>query len=95
MTTPEGRVEAYLIARVRESGGYVRKLKWISRNGAPDRMVWWRHSGGAVYFVEVKRRGEKPTPQQHEEHVKMKDSGLNVVVVDTNEKIDIFIANAK
>jgi hypothetical protein len=53
--TPEGKVEAYLIACVKATGGRQRKLQWIGRRGAPDRMVWW--PGPNLHFVEVKRAG--------------------------------------
>ena len=39
--TPEGKIEKYFIKRVKETGGEQRKLKWIGRNGAPDRLAWW------------------------------------------------------
>lgn len=91
MTTPEGEIEQYLLKRVRETGGYTRKLKWISRKGAPDRMVWWPHTAGAVHFVEVKRPGGKLSPAQEIEINKMRDSGLSVTVIETKERVDLFI----
>lgn len=94
MTTPEGIVEAYLVKRVRETGGRVRKLKWIGRNNAPDRLVWWptgKSRLADVYFVELKAPSKKPTPAQKEEHNEMRDSGLRVLVIDTEAKVDAFI----
>ena len=35
----ESEIEAYLVKRVKEMGGEVRKVKWIGRRGAPDRLV--------------------------------------------------------
>lgn len=35
----ERHVEAYLVKRVRELGGEVRKMRWIGRDGAPDRVM--------------------------------------------------------
>lgn len=35
----ESEIEAYLVARVKDLGGEVRKVKWIGRRGAPDRLV--------------------------------------------------------
>lgn len=35
----ERDIEAYLVERVRELGGEIRKVKWIGRRGAPDRLV--------------------------------------------------------
>lgn len=95
MTTPEGIVEDYFVKRVRETGGMVRKLKWIGFNGAPDRIVWWppqHHALTAdIFFVELKAPGEKPNKQQTEEHKKMKENGLRVLVIDTKEKVDEFV----
>jgi hypothetical protein len=35
----ERDIEKYLVRRVKELGGEVRKVQWIGRNGAPDRLV--------------------------------------------------------
>lgn len=35
----ERDVEAYLVKRVEELGGEVRKVAWVGRRGAPDRLV--------------------------------------------------------
>jgi hypothetical protein len=35
----ERDIEAYLVKRVKAMGGEVRKVKWIGRNFAPDRLV--------------------------------------------------------
>lgn len=35
----ESDVEAYLVQEVKALGGEVRKVKWIGRSGAPDRLV--------------------------------------------------------
>lgn len=95
MATPEGIIENYFVKRVRETGGKVRKLKWIGNNGAPDRMVWWppKHYALAadLFFIELKAPGEKPKKQQAEEHKKMKASGLRVLVIDTKDKVDAFV----
>lgn len=94
MTTPEGKIENYLVEQMRVSGGFVRKIKWIGRNGAPDRMVWWPsapYKPAYIYFVELKRPGGKAEPQQLEEHKKLRESGITVFILDTIEKIDDFI----
>lgn len=63
----ERDVEAYLVKRVEELGGEVRKVKWIGRRGAPDRLVMlpfaWRpyanigHPPPQTVWVELKRPG--------------------------------------
>ncbi|MBA4315591.1 MAG: hypothetical protein C0422_09750 [Alcaligenaceae bacterium] len=35
----ESQIEKYLVKRVKELGGEVRKVQWIGRRGAPDRLV--------------------------------------------------------
>lgn len=35
----ERDVEKYLVKRVKELGGEVRKVKWLGRNSAPDRLA--------------------------------------------------------
>lgn len=35
----ESTIENYLVERVKAMGGEVRKVKWVGRNGAPDRLV--------------------------------------------------------
>lgn len=35
----ERGIEAYLVKRVKELGGEIRKVKWVGRDGAPDRVV--------------------------------------------------------
>jgi hypothetical protein len=35
----ERDIEDYLVKRVKAMGGEVRKVQWIGRNGAPDRLV--------------------------------------------------------
>lgn len=83
----ERDVEKYLGDKVKALDGEVRKVKWINRNGAPDRLVmlWGGH------FVEVKKPGEKLEPHQVREHNRMKKHGLSVHVVDSYESVDAFI----
>lgn len=35
----ESQIEAHLVKRVKALGGEVRKVQWIGRRGAPDRIV--------------------------------------------------------
>lgn len=59
--TRESQVETYLTRRVKELGGEVRKVKWIGRNGAPDRIVMlpysWTSTPDAQDWII---RGERP-----------------------------------
>jgi hypothetical protein len=86
----EATVEDYLVNRVKELGGECRKVKWIGRNGAPDRLVMLC---GRMDWVELKRPGEKAKPHQVREHERMRRlGGQKVFVLDCYEDIDVFLA---
>jgi uncharacterized protein YbaR (Trm112 family) len=94
----ERDVEAYLVKRVKALGGEVRKVKWIGRNGAPDRVVMLppmkNFDAPIVYhyartiWVELKTPGKKPEPHQTREHERMRKMGQRVEVVDSFERVD-------
>lgn len=87
----ERNIEQYLVNRVKMLGGEVRKVQWIGRRGAPDRLVmlpvndWGRD---VTIWVEVKAPGEKAKPHQLREHERMRKMGQRVEVVDTFEAVD-------
>lgn len=87
--TPEGKIEDHLKKQVKATDGEYRKLKWIARNGAPDRFVFWP---GVSAFIEVKKPGEQPTIQQAREHARLRAAGLNVYVVDSELSVDLTIS---
>ncbi len=97
----ESVIEHYLVQRAKELGGEVRKVKWIGRNGAPDRLVMLPPKTeecpqyGAVsrgdnrtIWVELKAPGEKCKPHQQREHERMRRMGQRVEVVDSIERVD-------
>ncbi len=66
---------------------YAKSLKMLvykftspSRRSVPDRM--FITSSGVVFFIEFKRRGQKPTAAQDVEIAKIKAQGVVVGVVD-------------
>lgn len=79
-------IEAYLVKRVKELGGEIRKVEWVSRRGAPDRLVML--SGKTPFWVELKATGEKPEPHQLREHNRLKEYGCVVHVIDSFEGVD-------
>lgn len=90
----ERDIEAHLVKRVKALGGEVRKVQWIGRRGAPDRLVMlpdsphrYVHAHGAVW-VELKAPGEKPEPHQVREHERMRAIGQRVVVIDSIEGVE-------
>jgi hypothetical protein len=95
----ESEVENYLVECVQKLGGEVRKVKWIGRRGAPDRVVMLPSVQcntvevfTAPIWVELKRPGEKAEPHQVREHARMRKMGQRVEVVDSFEGVDEVLA---
>lgn len=99
----ESDIEAYLVQRVRELGGECRKVQWIGRKGAPDRLVMLPSgcidARNNTIWVELKAPGRAAlfphTPherQQHREHGRMRDMGQRVVVIDSFVGVDELLA---
>lgn len=89
--TPEGEVQAHLKKLVKQTGGEYRKLRWIGMTNAPDCFVLW--PGKSTYaFVEVKRPGERETPQQAREHARLRAAGLQVFVVDSKLGAELVVS---
>ena len=84
----ERDIERYLVRRVKELGGEVRKVQWIARAGAPDRLVM---VGSHHFWVELKAPGKTAEPHQLREHARMRKYGMKVVVVDSIEWIDAML----
>jgi hypothetical protein len=85
----ERDIERYLVKRVKELGGEVRKVAWIGRRGAPDRLVMLPDPGPGrgvfnnAWWVELKAPGVKAEAYQVREHARMRKMGQRVVVIDS------------
>lgn len=100
MTWPrESKIEAYLVKRVHEKGGEIRKVKWIGRRGAPDRLVMlpdrppqdYELMGGKaprVIWIELKAPGVEAEPHQLREHERMRNFGMVVFIIDSIEAVE-------
>ncbi len=101
----ERDIENHLVERVKALGGEVRKVKWIGRRGAPDRLVMlparrltntidcaWCNPKGRPIWVELKAPGEKAKPHQVREHERMRAMGQEVVVIDSIEGVEELLA---
>ena len=97
--TRESEIEKYLVRRAKELGGEVRKVQWIGRRGAPDRLVMLPSKvvqdggnvfiyDGATIWIELKAPGEKTKPHQAREHERMRAMGQRVEVVDSFERVE-------
>ena len=82
----ERDIEKYLVKRVKELGGEVRKVKWIGRRGAPDRLVMVPNV--VACWVELKAPGKKLSPHQAREHERMMAHGQYVLTIDSIEEVD-------
>lgn len=97
----EADIERYLVKRVKAMGGEVRKVQWVGRRGAPDRLVMlpaatktqtldcaWCNPSGQAIWVELKAPGKKPRVNQLREHDRMRSMGQRVMVIDSLEGVD-------
>lgn len=84
----ESKVEDYLIDQVKKAGGETRKVKWIGRRDAPDRLVLMKNF---ACFVELKRPGKKPTERQETELGNLEAAGLRIGFIDNFTDVDELI----
>ena len=82
----ERDVERQLVKRVKAAGGEVRKLAWVGRRGAPDRLVMlpdrWM-------MVELKApTNGRLSKLQEREHKTLRAFGFTVLVINTVEAIE-------
>ncbi|MEB1809043.1 MAG: VRR-NUC domain-containing protein [Bacillaceae bacterium] len=86
----ERDIENYLREQVKKIGGRAYKFESPGNAGVPDRLILLPR--GRVEFVELKAPGKKPTALQIAQHRKFEKLGQNVLVIDSKEKVDEFIA---
>lgn len=85
----ESKVERHLKKRWEEIGGEIRKVRWLDRNGAPDRFLML--PGGRSWFVETKAPGKDAEDHQAREHARLWKMGQKVLVLDSIEAVDTFV----
>ena len=88
----ESKLEAYLVKRVKELGGETRKVKWIGRRGAPDRLAW---IPGWLWpkLAELKSPGKPLEDHQKREHKRLKKMGVKCCKLDSVADVDRFLAS--
>jgi len=74
----ESVIEKHLVKRVKELGGEVRKVQWIGRRSAPDRLVMLPHGVLTPKIVAPATRTHSPTfiDPQHTVWVELKATGV-------------------
>lgn len=90
MGKAEGSVEDYLVKVVESLGGEARKIEWVQRRGAPDRLVLLPE--GWLLFVETKAPGGRLAAHQKREHERLRNLDQVVLVLYTKEMIDQWFA---
>lgn len=75
----ESEIEQAAMDYAEWRGWWQVKIMRASRNGVPDRVLI---RAGRVIFIEFKRDGEEPTPQQIKRHAEMRAHGAEVFVCD-------------
>lgn len=85
----ERDVERYLTQRVKAAGGEARKVAWVGRRGAPDRLVML--PGRMPTFVELKRPGAVPDLHQAREIALLQRFGCQVLVLDSTAGVDALL----
>ena len=81
----EREIEAFLRKMVIKQGGLCLKFVSPAWEGAPDRIILF--PGGKIFFVEVKRPGERPRPLQLKRHEELRKLGFSVYVIDGKEQV--------
>ena len=88
----EADIETYLVMRVKQLGGEIRKLAWVGRRDAPDRFVAIPSVDMPPVLVELKAPdADMNTPHvraQLREHARLRAAGVTVYVVDSFEAVD-------
>jgi len=76
----ESYVERKVCEFAESLGWLVRKLSWIGRRGAPDRLFI---RGGRIVLIEFKRPGGVLELHQEREIARLRAAGAEVHVIDT------------
>jgi hypothetical protein len=88
----ESVIEQHLVDSVKALGGIAAKFKSPQRNNVPDRICLLPRA--ALWFVECKATGEVPTPAQEREHMRLRNLGYKVIVVDSEASVDGWLKGA-
>jgi hypothetical protein len=81
----EKTIEKHLVNEVKKLGGMAEKFTSPGRRSVPDRLV--SLPNGRLFFVELKRPGQKPTPAQQADHERRRALGQVVYVIDSLEGV--------
>ena len=80
-----------MISSLRKIGVSTRKVRWIGRDGAPDRLILAK--GGI--WVELKAPGERPRLNQIIELEALAKAGMTAYCIDSIQQIDELIGEIR
>lgn len=86
----ESQIESYHNDEVARLKGETRKVQWINRRGAPDRMTWipgWHWPK----MPEMKKPGKGLEAHQRREHKRLKKMGVECFKLDSYVDVDRFL----
>ena len=86
----ESQIELYLVQEVKKLSGENRKINWIARRGAPDRLIWipkWKFPK----MAELKKPGLPLEDHQKREHTRLEKMGIRCFKIDSYEDVDKFL----
>lgn len=86
----ESTIETYLRKKVKAAGGLCWKFVSPNLRGVPDRVVVTPL--GNVYWVELKAPGQTPRGDQLRRHEELRERNQTVLVIDSKEGVDFFVA---
>ena len=99
--TPEGKIQAYGMAELKERGCLVRKISYEGRRGCPDHLVCvpsfydkkddYYYSSQIIFIEYKKDENTQPEPHQIREHERMRAVGADVRVIGSKEQVDELI----
>ena len=76
----ESKIEQKVCNYAEERGLEQRKLCWVGRKDAPDRIYWGK--GILPFVIEFKQPGEEPRRGQWRELLSLASSGINTYTCD-------------
>lgn len=76
----EKNIEAKVCGYARERGLLAYKFTSPAHSAVPDRLFILPL--GRMFFCEFKRKGQRPTPAQEREHLRLRQHKVSVYVID-------------
>lgn len=76
----EDVIEDTVVNKAEMAGWFVRKVKYIGRRNAADRIF---AKNGRIVFLEFKAPGKEPRPGQEREMARMRAAGIEVHTCDS------------